>query len=255
MNAEKIYKMLCNLDKEFNLEEVHDIIKKNKCSNDFVTDVDRDINTFLEFELKEIKNLPVVSEENNVKAKKDYWVIDPIDGTTNLIHGYPSCCISIALVKNGKVTEGCVFNIFTKEMFVGIKGKGSYLCYSDSTYYKRLNVSKVERLGDSLLGFGFPYDRFKAHALLQIIERLICECHDLKRMGPASLDICYVACGRLDGYYELDLNEWDYQAARLILEEAGGKLTNQFNEDPDDKCNILATNGLIHEEMRKKVLW
>lgn len=220
---------------------------------DFVTNIDFRVEQMLIDGLKKIDDIPCLAEESNQSINCcNYWAIDPIDGTTNLIHGYPSYCVSIAKVKNGITEYGFVYNLATKEFFIGIKGHGSYLLNSRNTKQTKLCVSNVYKISDSLIGFGCPYDKDKTDKIFKISNKIIKKCHDLKRNGPASLDICYVASGRYDGYYECDLKEWDYKAAKLILEEAGGKITNWNGEKVLKGINdILASNGKIHDKIIK----
>lgn len=227
------------------------VSKKNIA--DFVTNIDFHVEQMLIDGLKIIDDVPCLSEESYQSINcYDYWAIDPIDGTTNLIHGYPSYCVSIAKVGNGVTEYGFVYNLASKEFFIGIKDQGAYLLNSRNAKKLKLFVSNVCKISDSLIAFGCPYDKTKTDKIFMISNKIIKQCHDLKRNGPASLDICYVACGRYDGYYECDLKEWDYKAAKLILEEAGGKITN-WNGDNVLKGvnNILASNGKLHDKIMK----
>lgn len=229
------------------------IIVEKKRTADFVTNIDFGVEQTLIEGLKEIDNIPCLSEESSQFIDCDnYWVIDPVDGTTNLIHEYPSYCVSIAKVKNDITEYGFVYNLATKELFIGIKGQGSYFRNTRNAMEKRIFVSDIYDLSDSLIGFGFPYDRSKTDKILIISNKILKNCHDLKRNGPASLDICYVASGRFDGYYEYGLKEWDYKAAKLILEEAGGEITNWRGEDiRKGTSNIVASNGRLHKQILK----
>lgn len=244
-----VYSLLLKIDEYVSNTELVNITKKGLA--DFVTNIDLQLESMLIGGLKEIDDVACLSEESNqVVDCNNYWVIDPIDGTTNFIHGYPSYCISIAKVVDDITEYGFVYNLVSKELFIGIKGKGSYLLNIRTDLQKDNHVSNTCKLSDSIIGFGCPYDKSKTDKLFAISNKILKVCHDLKRNGPASLDICYVACGRLDGYYEFDLKEWDYKAAKLILEEAGGKLTNWDGEDIDkDTNNVVVTNTSIHEEI------
>lgn len=227
------------------------IIVEEKNLADFVTNIDFKVEQTLIEGLKEIDNIPCLAEESNQFINcHNYWAIDPIDGTTNLIHKYPSYCVSIAKVKNGITEYGFVYNLASKELFIGIRGQGSYLLNSRNAKQNKICVSDIYHLSDSLIGFGCPYDKSKTDKIFMISNKILKDCHDLKRNGPASLDICYVASGRFDGYYECDLKEWDYKAAKLILEEAGGKITNWHGENVrKGTSNIVASNGKLHEQI------
>lgn len=247
---ESVYTLLMSIN-----QDILQITRKSKIMEkgtaDFVTDTDLRLEHMLITELKAIEDIPCLSEESNPNINVDsYWVIDPIDGTTNFIHGYPSYCISIAKVKNNTVEYGFVYNIPHKELYFGKRENGSFLMDVKTKTLTQLSVSSTAFISDSLIGFGCPYDKTKLNKLFFISEKVLSSCHDLKRNGPASLDICYVASGRLDAYYEFDLKEWDYMASKLILEEAGGKITNWNNEfQLHGVNNIVASNGSLHDEL------
>lgn len=176
------------------------------------------------------------------------WVIDPIDGTTNFAHTLPQCSISIALFKGDAPVLGGVMNPITGETFLAQKGKGATL------NGKRIHVSKTKRLADALLVTGFPYNRFnRLPELLDCFGRFLNSCHDVRRLGSAALDLCWVAAGRLDGYWEENLNPWDVGAGILILQEAGGKATDyrgkKYKNLESYGHTILASNGHIHRQM------
>ena len=176
------------------------------------------------------------------------WVIDPIDGTTNFAHTFPQCSISIALFYKNEPVLGGVKNPITGETFLAQKGKGATL------NGKKIHVSNVSRLENSLLVTGFPYNRFhRLPELLARFGRFLNACHDVRRLGSAALDLCWVAAGRLEGYWEDNLNPWDVGAGLLILQEAGGKATNwhgkKFKKLEDYGKTILASNGKIHRQM------
>ncbi len=175
------------------------------------------------------------------------WIIDPIDGTTNFAHGLPIASVSIGFESHGIVTLGCVWNPFLKEFFWAEKGKGASL--ND----KRIHVSKISRLAQSLLVTGFPYDRtIRAQEYLKVVGAFMKISHGVRRLGSASLDLCYVACGRFDGYWESKLMAWDQAAGYLIAKEAGARVTD-FRGKPFSiyRPQVLATNGKIHGEMLK----
>lgn len=228
-----------------------EMIVKKKRTADFVTNIDFGVEQTLIEGLMEIDNVPCLSEESNQYIDcHNYWVIDPVDGTTNLIHKYPSYCVSIAKVKNDITEYGFVYNLATKELFIGIKSQGAYLLNTRSAREKKICVSDICDLSDSLIGFGVPYDRSQTDKVFMISNKILKNCHDLKRNGPASLDICYVASGRFDGYYECDLKEWDYKAAKLIIEEAGGKITNWHGKNVQSgTSDIVASNGRLHKQI------
>lgn len=181
-------------------------------------------------------------------SKKGYrWLIDPLDGTTNFAHGYPVFSVSIALEYNGKIILGVVYNPLLNELFTAQLGKGAYLNSN------KIHISKTESLSESLLATGFPYDiRHDSKTNLKYFVAFQLKSQNIRRAGSAALDLCYTACGRFDGFWELKLKPWDTAAGYLILKEAGGKITDFCGERYNIyKKEILATNGLIHLQMLK----
>jgi len=199
------------------------------------------------------KNFPMddfLAEENAARetGAEKLWIIDPLDGTTNYAHGFPASCVSVGLVKNGKPFLGGVYDPFMEEMFIAAKGKGARL------NGKLIHVSKTKRLEDSLLLTGFPYDRAENGAFYcAFITEFLKICHDIRRSGSAARDMAWIAAGRADGYWEHHLNPWDVSAGRLLVEEAGGTVTdftgNQWGNPKDWGQQTLCTNNLIPAEM------
>ncbi len=173
------------------------------------------------------------------------WIIDPLDGTTNYAHDLPISTVSIAFEDSGVVQLGGIYDPFRDELFFAEKGKGAFL------NGKKIHVSKTKLLGDSLLCTGFPYDRRKdPDPYLRIFREFLLTAQELRRLGSAALDLCYVACGRLDGYWEFKLNAWDKAAGMLIVEEAGGTVTDLSGKPSRvDSIQTVASNGLIHPQM------
>jgi myo-inositol-1(or 4)-monophosphatase len=173
------------------------------------------------------------------------WIIDPVDGTTNFAHGYPFYCVSIAVEENGEMVCGAVYDPVRDEMFSAARGAGAY-CNGE-----RLRVSGVERLSQALLITGFPYNfRERLETIVSHFQKFLVASQAVRRGGSAALDLCYVAAGKLDGFWELNLQPWDTAAGRIILEEAGGRMTD-FNGGPFSVYmkETLASNGLVHQEM------
>ena len=173
------------------------------------------------------------------------WIIDPLDGTTNYAHGYPRFCTSIALEREGRVMVGAVYDPLLDELFVAQEGKGAFL------NGERIAVSATDRLINALLCTGFPYDlRESRENNLDYFNRFIMEARAIRRDGSAALDLCYVAAGRFDGFWELKLHPWDVAAGKLLVEEAGGRVTD-FRGGPLDieGTETLASNGKIHADM------
>ena len=181
------------------------------------------------------------------------WVIDPLDGTTNYAHGFPMFCVSIALEKNEEIILGVVYNPNLDELFVAEKGKGAFLSEgSHSTEGRqRIFVSQATELSQSLLATGFPYDIRKSKIdNLDHFANFYKKAQAVRRGGSAALDLCYLAMGRFDGFWELKLSPWDTAAGTLIVEEAGGKVSD-FSGGPFNILlkEILASNGKIHSQM------
>jgi len=178
------------------------------------------------------------------------WVIDPLDGTTNFVHGLPHCAVSIALLDENGPRVAVVYDPCKDELFTAESGGGAW-CNGG-----KLSVSAETELGEALLVTGFPYDRREYSAFyLSYFERFLHAARDLRRFGAAALDLCYVAAGRFDGFFEWKLHPWDTAAGWLIVEEAGGRVTN-FAGTPYDPwgVRILATNGHIHEQAVRELL-
>jgi len=175
------------------------------------------------------------------------WVIDPLDGTTNYAHGLPVYCVSIALEYGGEIILGVVYDPSREELFVAQKGKGARL------NGRRMTVSKTSRLSKSLLTTGFPYDlRESPVDNFDHFRNFALRTHAVRRCGSAALDLCYVAAGRFDGFWEMKLGPWDLGAGSLIVQEAGGRVTD-FQGRPLglDGRQVLASNSRIHREMMK----
>ncbi|MBN8836761.1 MAG: inositol monophosphatase [Sphingobacteriia bacterium] len=189
----------------------------------------------------------ILSEEaGEVVQESDYkWIIDPIDGTVNYANGIPICCVSIALEKNGKMLMGAVYNPFINELFFAQRGFGATL--ND----RKISVSNKTEIIKSCLVTGFPYTYLDApNGPLQVFEKFIRKGIPVRRLGSAAIDLCWVAAGRFDGFYEHKLQAWDSAAGFLIVEEAGGKVTDfSGNEYSPYQPHLIATNGKIHDQM------
>jgi myo-inositol-1(or 4)-monophosphatase len=179
-------------------------------------------------------------------AKSDHkWIIDPLDGTTNFTHGLPIYCVSIGLEVAGEVKLGVVYDPNQDELFAAERGTGAWL------NNKRIRVSKRSKLIESLIVTGFPYNiKENPFNATEHFRNFLMSSQAVRRLGSAALDLCYVAAGRFDGYWEVTLNPWDMAAGIVLLEEAGGKFTD-FKGFPSTiyKPNVLTTNGIIHEQM------
>lgn len=172
------------------------------------------------------------------------WIIDPLDGTTNYAHGYPCFCVTLAVEHNDELVIGVTFDPTRNEMFAAEKGKGATL------NNRKISVSETEKLSESLLVTGFPYNFKEKEDFAAHLTEFLLKSRGIRRDGAAAIDMAYVACGRFDGFWEEGLNPWDVAAGVLMIEEAGGKVTYY----DDSKFSIYAppicaSNGLIHAEM------
>ena len=215
---------------------------------DLVTDIDKKAeDNIIKILNKHFPKHNILTEETDfdIDDRTEYcWVIDPLDGTTNYVHEFPFVNVSIALQKNKKSIVGVVFNPILDEFFCAIKGRGSY---KDE---QKLSVSKTTELKKSMLATGFPYEMNSERNNLHNFNRVIKKCRGVRRPGAAAIDLCYVAAGTFDGFWEMELHPWDTAAGILIVEEAGGKVSKFDGSEFSifDK-EILVTNGQIHGDL------
>lgn len=221
-----------------------------KGTADFVTKVDTGIQEFLRPRLKTLyPDIQFMSEEKDnstIDPRGKVWILDPIDGTTNLIHDYKMSAVSLGLVENGEPVLGVVYDPFTDELFCAEKGKGAFL------NSERIHVSDADSMERSLISIGTsPYYKELADENFDIIKRIFISAEDIRRCGSAAMDLCYTACGRIDGYFERRLKPWDYAAGIVILREAGGCVMTVSGGEPSYSfpSDIVASNGKIHEEL------
>lgn len=200
---------------------------QTKSPNDFVTEVDRAAEEAIISVLRETyPQHGILAEESGESGDSEYqWIIDPLDGTTNFIHGFPQYSISIALARNGVLEQAVVYDPTRNELFTASKGGGAYL------NERRIRVSKRIRLSESLIGTGFPFREFDhVDAYLATFRELTQRTAGIRRPGSAALDLAYVACGRLDGFWEIGLKPWDMAAGVLLIQEAGGLVSDLSGE-------------------------
>ena len=193
-----------------------------------------------------------ITEEgtNTTRQEQFNWVIDPLDGTTNFIHGLPVYCVSIALMEYREVVLGVVYEVNRHECFYAMKGGGAFC--NDTP----IRASKAETLGASLIATGFPYYNFEQiDKYLAALKFLMSSTHGLRRLGSAAVDLCYVASGRIEGYFEYNLNSYDVAAGALIVQEAGGTVTDfAGGGDYIFGRNIVATNTHIHPQFLTELI-
>jgi myo-inositol-1(or 4)-monophosphatase len=220
---------------------------ETKGRNDFVSEVDRSAeNEIIDVIRKAYPNHGILAEESGAKSGDNYqWVIDPLDGTTNFLHGYPQYAVSIALLDRGKLAQAVILDPLKNELFTASRGSGAQL--ND----RRIRVSTVKKMDDALLGTGFPFREFdNLETWISCFRELLPMCSGVRRAGSAALDLAHVACGRLDGFWEIGLNRWDVAAGCLLIEEAGG-LVSDFDNGQNflESGNIIAGNPKIHPQM------
>ncbi|HEX8962058.1 MAG TPA: inositol monophosphatase family protein [Rhodocyclaceae bacterium] len=222
-----------------------------KQQSDFVTEVDRAAEAAIIDILREAyPQHEILAEESGTtagsKGASDYqWIIDPLDGTTNFIHGFPQYAVSIGLAHRGVMTHAVVYDPTTNELFTGSKGGGAFL--ND----KRIRVSNRSKMAEALIGTGFPYRMFDhVDPYLAIFKELTQKCAGLRRPGAAALDLAYVAAGRLDGFWEFGLSPWDMAAGTLLITEAGGLVGDLAGEhDYLATGNVVAGNPKIFGQL------
>jgi myo-inositol-1(or 4)-monophosphatase len=232
----------------FDLDRIK-VIEKQQ--NDFVTEVDRAAEQAIIEVLKTAyPDHAILAEESGASANlhdenDNVWIIDPLDGTTNFIHGFPQYCVSIALRQRGVITQAVVYDPTRNELFTASKGAGAFL--ND----KRIRVTKRDRLADALIGTGFPFrPNDDIDEYLKMFRAMTERTAGLRRAGSAALDLAYVACGRFDGFFEKGLQPWDIAAGSLIITEAGGIVTNYAGESEYlDKGNVIAGTPKIFAQM------
>lgn len=264
MNADSF-----NTDK-INTEELEALLKKagklfadrnaaahtrEKGVADYVTEVDFAVQQFIRRRLEELyPEVQFLSEEkSNEEIDKNglVWVLDPVDGTTNLIHDYRASVISLALMQKGSVVLGMIYNPYTDELFSAQKGKGSY-CNG-----QKIEVSGAETMEKCLISIGTsPYYKEMAEKNFKVFQAIFKDCQDIRRSGSAALDLAYVACGRIEAYFERNLKIWDYAAGMLLVRESGGQVTDYRGNDADTEMisNITAANPKINSVLTEKYL-
>jgi len=225
---------------------------ESKGVNDFVTYVDKTSENRLVSELRKILPEAGFIAEENSKLKKQInynWIIDPLDGTTNYIHGLPVYSISIALLKGEEILSGVVYEINQQECFYAWQNGGAYL------NGHKIQTSNVKKLGDSLLATGFPYREFdKLDQYIDLFKEFMKDTHGIRRLGSAAVDLAYVACGRFDGFYEYGLHPWDVAAGALIIEQAGGVIGDfSGSKNYIFGKEIIGSNPFIFEQFLKIV--
>jgi myo-inositol-1(or 4)-monophosphatase len=218
-----------------------------KSANDFVSEVDRAAEqAIIEIIRKAYPDHAILAEESGLRAGSDYrWLIDPLDGTTNFLHGFPQFSVSIALEHRGRGVSAVVYDPLREELFVADQGGGAYL--NDH----RIRVSGQKGLPGALIGTGIPFrDQSHIDAYLAMLRAMVRDTAGIRRPGSAALDFAYVASGRLDGFWELGLSPWDFAAGALLVREAGGTVTDLSGGDHHmETGNVIAGGMKVHADM------
>ncbi len=223
------------------------IVVKEKAANDFVSEVDREAEQDIIRTLREAyPTHAILAEESGASGHSEYqWIIDPLDGTTNFLHGFPQYAVSIALAHKEIITQSVIYDPTRNDLFTATRGRGAFLNES------RLRVSKRPSLKTALIGTGFPYSEFKHLGVyLNMMRDVIQSSAGLRRPGSAALDLAYVAAGRLDGFWEIGLSKWDIAAGTLLVTEAGGLIGDlEGNDGYLDSGNVVAGNPRIFGQL------
>jgi len=222
-----------------------------KCGTELVTSADLKSDDLIRNELKAYyPDIPIYSEESHAD-KTDFfgplWIVDPIDGTVNYAHGQFNVSVSIAFAYKGELKLGVVYCPFLEEKFSALRGHGAYM------NGKRIYCNQMDDLSRAVIATGFPYDRSKRSALMKRVSNILNNCQDIRRLASAAIDICWVACGRLEGYYET-VSIWDMAAGFVIAKEAGALISNFGPEKPElpeefnSEC-MLVSNPKLHDKL------
>lgn len=234
------------------LNQLDAIKVDSKGRNDFVSEVDRmaeqDIIRTVQ---KSYPDHAFLAEESGASGDAEYvWIIDPLDGTTNFLHGFPVFCVSIAVMHRGRIEHGVIYDPLRQELFTTSRGAGA------TVDGRRMRVSDTRVLSNSLLGTGFPFrtDPASLDPYMAMLRAAFCETAGVRRPGAAALDLAYVAAGRLDGFWEIGLNIWDLAAGALMIQESGGLITDLGGRDGwQQSGNVVAGNPKIHEALLKLI--
>ncbi|WP_200762855.1 inositol monophosphatase family protein [Nitrosophilus alvini] len=225
-----------------------------KSEVDLVTQYDIEIEKFLTKRLKEIyPDFEIVGEEEYSESRypSNAIFVDPIDGTTNFVHGIPFVAVSIGIFKDSEPIEGAVYNPVLDELFYAKKGEGAFL------NKEPIEVSAATLLQKSLIATGFPYTKVTKGRdyrwVIETMKELLPKTRDIRRLGSAAIDLCYTAKGIFDGFYEINLKPWDTAAGILIVEEAGGRVSNEKGEKYRFGDIVVASNGKVHEDLLKNI--
>ena len=225
---------------------------ENKSINDFVSEVDKTAEKAIINEIKKAfpKHSILAEESGEILGDSDFqWIIDPLDGTTNYLHGFPQYAVSIALLEKQVITHGVIYDPFKEELFTASNGDGAYL------NNERIRVTMSNGLQDTLIGTGFPFkDPQHLDCYLETFKAIHPHVSGIRRAGSAALDLAYLAAGRLDGFWEIGLNSWDIAAGSLLVKEAGGFIGDFSGRDQYmETGNVVAGNTDVYKALLKKI--
>ena len=222
---------------------------KSKGVKDLVTEYDVEVEEFLINKFKKFSEYSIIAEETMQEEFNNSIIIDPIDGTTNFAHHIPHCAISVGIYENRLPKYGIVYNPILNELFYAKKEEGAY------KNGKKIKVSNQSNFQRSLIATGFPYsgaeNKDDLNWVITRLKEVLPRCQDVRRLGSAALDLCYIAEGKYEGFYEINLKPWDVSAGILIVEEAGGMISNEYGSEYNlfkDRC-IVASNGTVHKKL------
>lgn len=214
---------------------------------DYVTQVDITVQEFLKDALYKLApDIQFLGEETGLQQMNtdSYWILDPVDGTTNLMHDYQHSVVSLALCQRNEIVAGIIYDPFHEELFSAVKGEGSFL------NGKPIHVSSAQKLSETIIGVGTAKREQTKDNFARFL-RVYENSQDIRRIGSAALELAYTACGRQGGYFEAYLNPWDYAAGMLIVQEAGGTVSDWRGKslDPAQGSQVAGTNGNVHDEL------
>ncbi len=232
-------------------DNINQLSVNEKTKNDFTSEVDwKAEQEIIKVLRASFPDHAILAEESGEKIGNDYvWIIDPIDGTTNFLHGFPHYCVSIALKNKNKLEIGVVYDPLRDELFTAERGGGAML------NNRKIRVTRPTSLNGALLGTGFPF-KFQQHldAYLSMFRALTLDTAGIRRAGSAALDLAYVAAGRMDGYWEIGLKPWDMAAGILLVQEAGGAITDfSFKDQFMQSGNVIAGSPKMHQLMYQAI--
>ncbi len=254
IQTEKIIEIVKNTKSLFMNREQSSKIREKGLA-DFVTQVDIQVQEQVKAALYElypmIQFMGEEKDNSEIDFTKSVWILDPVDGTTNLIHDFRNSTLSLALCEDSVLTFGIVYHPYSDELFMAKRGKGAW-CNG-----KPIHVSQAETMSKSLISIGTsPYYKELAEENFDLFRKIFMESEDIRRLGSAALELAYVACGRIEAYFERNLKPWDYAAGVLLIEEAGGTVTDYRGEPVDvtKPANIVGSNGVIGKILTKDFL-